>query len=279
MLSKGRLVLTVSATTDAFLRHYSHVWRWWLCKQDDHSKQWLSKFLGHLPECWHPFLNFVPIKRKETTVTGRAAHSPRVKKSTTRFEPVGDACRGLDKNGRGHGRSKPADSYLHTRNPARGRANQRGDFAWDKAMLPKYQGTGAHPGVIPVRVLPRTRRATELSQYVPRCPDHQKEVGATRPYQTLAQSHSQTGRLKQTAPVPAPRCSSCPAGAFWEQPLLQTAAWGCGEPLPAPASGTGKLRSMWHWKVRVLHRAVLGKHGKLKHSCLLPPWKGSYSCP
>lgn len=91
-----------------------------------------------------------------------------------------------------------------------------------------------------------TQRATELPRYVPRCPDHQKEVGATRPYQTLAQSHSQTGRLKQTAPVPAPRCSSCPAGASLEQPLLQTAAWGCGEPLPAPAPGTGKLRSMCH---------------------------------
>ena len=67
-----------------------------------------------------------------------------------------------------------------------------------------------------------TQRATELSQYRARCPDHQREVDATRGSQTLAPSHSQIKRLKQTAPVPAPSHSSCPAGACLEQPLLQT---------------------------------------------------------
>lgn len=106
------IIITISATRDVFLRHYSHVWRSRLCIQDDHSKQWLSNFLGHFPEFWHLFLNFVMIKRKETTVTGCAGHSPCVKKRTTRFEPAGDACRGLDENGWGHGRNKPSD-YLH----------------------------------------------------------------------------------------------------------------------------------------------------------------------
>lgn len=69
-------------------------------------------------------LNFVPIKRKETTVTGFAGHSPCVKKRTMSFKPVGGACRGLDVNGWGHGKNKSAEDYLDARNPARGRANQ-----------------------------------------------------------------------------------------------------------------------------------------------------------
>lgn len=273
MLSEGRLVITLSATTDAFVRYYSHVWRWWLCKQDDHSKQWLSNFLGHLPECWHPFLNFVPIKRKETTVTGRAAHSPRVKKRTTRFEPVGDACRGLDENGWGHGRSKPADSYLHTRNPARGRANQRGDFACPNTRAQV-------PTLVPSQCgcSHCTQRATELSQYVPRCPDHQKEVGATRPIRCWPKVTHKLGGLNRQLlslfphvplvlwelPWSSLSCRRQPGGA--ESPfqllLLELAIWG--------------VCVIERWE---LHRAVLGKHGKLKHSCLLPPWRGSYLCP
>jgi len=72
-----------------------------------------------------------------------------------------------------------------------------------------------------------TRRATELSEYMVRCPDHKRKVNTIRFSQTWAPSHSQIERLKQTAPVPAPSCSSCPMGASLEQPLLQTAAWEC----------------------------------------------------
>lgn len=90
------VVITISATRDVLLRHYCHVWRLWLFKQEDYSKQQFSNFPGHSLECWHPFLNFVLIKRKETAVTGCASLLPCVKKRTTTFQPVDDGCRGFE---------------------------------------------------------------------------------------------------------------------------------------------------------------------------------------
>lgn len=71
-----------------------------------------------------------------------------------------------------------------------------------------------------------TQRPIKLSKYMVRCPDHQREVDASRCSQALTSSHSLIRKVKQTAPGPAPSCSSCPVGVSLEQFLLQTAAQG-----------------------------------------------------
>lgn len=159
----------------------------------------------------------------------------------------------------------------------KGRTDQHSVAAWDVAMLPKYQDTDAHTGDIPVQVLPLHPESNQTLTVLCEVPWPSNGEGY---HQTLLDpgiSHSQTESLKQMAPVLSSSCSSWASGSFLEQPLLQTTAWRCWEPLPALTPGTGKLRIMCHWKV--LNSIVLKKHDKLKHSYLLPVMRGDYLCP
>lgn len=112
---------------------------------------------------------------KEITVTACAGHLPCVKKRTVSFEPVRYARRGLDENGWGHGRDKPAEYYLHARNPEEEQTNVVSlSKTWP--CCPNTRAQMLTLASSQPRSSHCTQRATELPLYMARRSDHQREV-------------------------------------------------------------------------------------------------------